>query len=243
MTNQQPLYMQMVDLLEMKIRKSMAPNDKLLSERELSETYGVSRITVRLALKELEIRGLIYKKQGKGTYVSGIKEPATDLSSAYSFTEEMQKQGRKPQTKIISFEKMAVTPYLSSLLGVEVGREIIEIVRLRLADGMALMLERTFLPSETFFGLSEEQLSRKPLYDIFSEDYQELIRFAEEEFYASIALDYEASLLEIKKGDPVLHLLRKTYNDKNLMIEYTFSIARADQFRYRITHQPTLVKS
>lgn len=242
MANQQPLYMQMVDLLEMKIRETMAPNDKLLSERELSETYGVSRITVRLALKELEIRGLIYKKQGKGTYVSDIKEPATDLSSAYSFTEEMQKQGRKPQTKIISFEGMAVTPYLSSLLGLAVGTEIIEIERLRLADDMPLMLERTFLPSENFENLSEEMLNQKPLYDIFSETYQEIVRFAEEEFYASIALDYEASLLEIKKGDPVLHLVRKTYNDKNVMIEYTFSIARADQFRYRITHKPTITK-
>ncbi|AGM97862.1 GntR family transcriptional regulator [Streptococcus iniae] len=243
MTNQQPLYMQMVDVLEVKIRETMSPNDKLLSERELSETYGVSRITVRLALKELEIRGLIYKKQGKGTYVSAIKEPATDLSSAYSFTEEMKKQGRQPQTKILSFQKMAVTPYLSGLLGLEVGVEVIEIERLRLADGMALMLERTFLPSEVFTSLTEEMVSQKPLYDIFSEDYQQVVRFAEEEFYASIALDYEASLLDIKKGDPVLHLVRKTNNDRNLMIEYTFSIARADKFRYRITHQPTHMKS
>lgn len=114
MTSQRPLYMQLVDMLELKIRESMSPNDKLLSERELSEHYGVSRITVRLALKELEIRGLIYKKQGKGTYVSGINEPATDLSAAYSFTEEMRKQGREPKTTILSFEKLTVTPYLST---------------------------------------------------------------------------------------------------------------------------------
>lgn len=138
---------------------------------------------------------------------------------------------------------MAVTPYLSGLLGLEVGVEVIEIERLRLADGMALMLERTFLPSEVFTSLTEEMVSQKPLYDIFSEDYQQVVRFAEEEFYASIALDYEASLLDIKKGDPVLHLVRKTNNDRNLMIEYTFSIARADKFRYRITHQPTHMKS
>lgn len=243
MTSQRPLYMQIVDILELKIRESMSPNDKLLSERELSEHYGVSRITVRLALKELEIRGLIYKKQGKGTYVSGINEPATDLSATYSFTEEMRKQGREPKTTILSFEKLTVTPYLSNLLDVNKGTEIFELERLRLADDKPLMLERTFLPFQKFSTLSEGMLRQKPLYDIFSEDYHEMVRFAEEECYASIALDYEASLLEIKKGDPVLHVIRKTYNEKNVLIEYTFSIARADQFRYRITHQLTINKS
>ncbi len=64
-----------------------------------------------------------------------------------------------------------------------------------------------------------------------------MIRLAEEEFYASIALDNEAKILGIPSNSPVLHLVRKTYNDKNRIIEFTFSIARADQFRYKITHQ------
>ncbi|HGH7653388.1 TPA: GntR family transcriptional regulator, partial [Streptococcus pyogenes] len=67
MPKEQPLYLQIVDDLEVKIKKSMTENDKLLSERELSDLYGVSRITIRLALKELELRDSIYKKQGKGT--------------------------------------------------------------------------------------------------------------------------------------------------------------------------------
>lgn len=62
MPKEQPLYLQIVDDLEVKIKKSMTENDKLLSERELSDLYGVSRITIRLALKELELRDLIYKK-------------------------------------------------------------------------------------------------------------------------------------------------------------------------------------
>ncbi|HFH0096935.1 TPA: winged helix-turn-helix domain-containing protein [Streptococcus pyogenes] len=66
MPKEQPLYLQIVDDLEVKIKKSMTENDKLLSERELSDLYGVSRITIRLALKELELRDLIYKKAGQG---------------------------------------------------------------------------------------------------------------------------------------------------------------------------------
>ncbi|MGS7001383.1 GntR family transcriptional regulator [Streptococcus pyogenes] len=238
MPKEQPLYLQIVDDLEVKIKKSMTENDKLLSERELSDLYGVSRITIRLALKELELRDLIYKKQGKGTYVSGIKEPITDLSSTYSFTEQMKKMGKMPKTEILSFEQYQVTPYLSGLLELDPDTEVFELERLRIADDMPLMFERSYIPAQPFQGLSIADLKRKALYDIFAKDYQETIRLAEEEFYASIALDYEADLLGIKKGDPVLHIIRKTYNDKNILIEFTFSIARADQFRYRVQHHP-----
>lgn len=235
----QPLYLQLVDMLELEIRNSMSPNDKLLSERELSTTYDVSRITVRQALKELESRGLIYKKQGKGTYVSEIKGPTTDLASAYSFTEHMKELGKKPQTDLLSFEKMQVTPYLSKHLNLEVGTDMLEFERLRKADGKPMMFERTYVPASLFSDLKKERLQDKPLYEIFSEDYKQIIRQADEEFYASIALDYEAKLLGIKKGDPVLHMVRKTFNDKNMIIEFTFSIARADQFRYRVIHYPS----
>ena len=64
------LYHQLVDLLQERIETCMIPHDKLPSERELTAQYGVSRTTVRLALQELENRGSIYRRHGKGTFVS-----------------------------------------------------------------------------------------------------------------------------------------------------------------------------
>ncbi|CAM4060486.1 GntR family transcriptional regulator [Streptococcus penaeicida] len=238
MKKEQPLYQKLVDQLEVTIRKDMSPHDKLLSERELSENYSVSRITVRQALKELETRGLIYKVHGKGTYVSKLKEPLTDLSLAYSFTEQMKKIGKEPRTQILSFEKVEIKDHLENLLEMESENQAFELERLRLADGQPMMFERSYLPCSIFCDLTSEILKEKPLYDIFSADYLINVRLAEEEFYASIALDFEAKLLGIKKGDPVLHMIRKTYNEKNVLVEHTFSIARADQFKYRVIHQP-----
>lgn len=235
--SERPLYLQLVDALEITIRETMTANDKLFSERELTKVYGVSRITVRLALQELEKRGLVYKKHGKGTYVSEVAEPAVDLSTAYSFTEQMKKMGRKPQTKILALEKLLVSEQLAQHLQVEIGSEVFELERLRLADGIPMMLERSYLPAAIFADLTRSSLQGRPLYEVLAEDYQQQIRLAEEEFYASIALDNEAQHLGITTGAPVLHLLRKTYNDKNRLIEYTFSIARADQFRYKISHK------
>lgn len=233
---EKPLYLQLVDALEFDIRNSMSPNDKLLSERELTETYEVSRITVRQALQELEKRGLVYKKQGKGTYVSEITEPAVDLGNVYSFTDEMKKLGKKPMTKTLSFSRIRANEQIARELQLEYGSEVFEIERLRLADNVPMMLERTYLPEAIFRDLSAEMLLQKPLYQIFEEDYEERIRLAEEEFYASVALNNEAKLLQIKKDSPVLHLIRKTYSVKNRIIEFTFSIARADQFRYKVSH-------
>ncbi|HFU4460373.1 TPA: GntR family transcriptional regulator [Streptococcus suis] len=235
--DEKPLYLQLVDELEVAIRERMAPNDKLFSERELTQVYGVSRITVRLALQELEKRGLVYKKHGKGTYVSEISDTAVDLSQAYSFTEQMKKIGKCPRTAILSFGCAQATEYIAQHLQVNLGEKVFEIERLRLADEVPMMLERTYVPVALFPSLSASRMSELPLYELFLEDYDQNIRLAEEEFYASISLDNEAKILGIPSNSPVLHLVRKTYNDKNRLIEFTFSIARADQFRYKISHQ------
>ncbi|MDG3131532.1 GntR family transcriptional regulator [Streptococcus suis] len=234
---EKPLYLQLVDELEVTIRERMSPNDKLFSERELTQLYGVSRITVRLALQELEKRGLVYKKHGKGTYVSEVSEVAVDLSQAYSFTEQMKRVGKVPQTSILSFDVAKATEYISQQLQMTVGEEVFVIERLRLADEVPMMLEKTYVPAALFPNLTSERLREKPLYEIFADDYGQVIRLADEEFYASIALDNESTVLGIPNSSPVLHLIRKTYNDKNRLIEFTFSIARADQFRYKISHQ------
>ncbi|MGV3080310.1 GntR family transcriptional regulator [Streptococcus sp. 32226D021BW] len=235
--DEKPLYLQLVDELEVAIRERMVPNEKLLSERELTQVHGVSRITVRLALQELEKRGLVYKKHGKGTYVSEILDTAVDLSQSYSFTDQMRKIGKEPRTSILSFQTVPATDYLAQHLQLRKGEEVFEIERLRLADEIPMMLERTYVPASLFPSLSADRMMELPLYELFLEDYDQTIRLAEEEFYASISLDNEAKMLSIPNNSPVLHLVRKTYNDKNRIIEFTLSIARADQFRYKIIHQ------
>ena len=99
----QPLYDQLVDLLLSKIENEMSPGDVLPSERELCETYGLSRTTVRLALAELETQGYVVRKHGKGTFVADTSREATNLMGTYSFTEQMRKMGRVPKTTILDF--------------------------------------------------------------------------------------------------------------------------------------------
>ncbi|MFB6468482.1 GntR family transcriptional regulator [Cytobacillus sp. Hz8] len=231
-----PLYYQLVDVLGKQIKENMKPHDKMLSEREISTKYNVSRTTVRLAMAELEKMGYIYKRHGKGTFVAMLAENKQNLMESYSFTDHMIKIGKVPKTKVLSFEVIKVNEYLAKHLGLSVGENSIKIIRLRLADDIPMMVETSYLPYGKFSTLTEELVNEKPLYVIFKEDYSQVIKAADEEFSASIVPTKEAHLLQVPANSPCLKLVRTTYGLTNQVIEFTLSIARSDQFIYRIRH-------
>lgn len=235
-SNGQPLYYQLINFLKNQIENEMVAHDKLASEREIEKRFGVSRTTVRLALQELESDGYVYRRHGKGTFVSELSSQTADLAGVYSFTEQMKKIGRKPNTQILAFEQVEADKRIAKSLQISLGETVYKIKRLRLADDEPLMVETSYLPIRPFLSLKKEQLEQKPLYDVFSEDFEQKIRLADEEFYASIATEEDAEVLRIYSDSPVLHLIRVTYNMKNEVIEYTLSVARADQFHYKVRH-------
>lgn len=234
--DKRPIYDQLVEILRNKIENEMEPNDRMLSERKICDEYGVSRTTVRLAMADLEHMGYIYKRHGKGTFVAALNQNSQNLMDSYSFTDHMKAQGKNPSTKVLSFEIVESTKYFSEKLGINPGERIIKIMRLRLADNIPMMLERTYLPMREFAGLTQEKVIQKPLYEIFREDYGEIIKVADEEFSAGIVSDKEAELLEVPIDSACLKLLRTTYNDNNIVIEFTLSVARSDKFVYKIRH-------
>ena len=228
------MYDQLVDLLKEKIETELEPNTKIESERELSNRYGLSRTTVRLALQELEKMGYIYRIHGKGTYVSDLSKVARNITSAYSFTEQTKASGKIPKTIILEFGIVEANKYFANKLQVSIGELLYKMKRLRLADDEPMMLERTYLPVKKFWNLNKELLEIKPLYDLFAQDYNQTIHIADEEFYASIVRNKDMQYLAIEKNAAVLNITRTTYNIQNEVIEYTLSVARADQFRYKI---------
>ena len=94
------------------------------SERELSERYGLSRTTVRLALQELERLGLVVRQHGRGTFVTDRSAKATNLMQSYSFTEQMRAMGREPKTTILEFCEMEADKNLAEHMGLRIGDRI-----------------------------------------------------------------------------------------------------------------------
>ena len=225
---------QLINLLTNYIQ-SMPANAKLPSERQLADKYELSRTTVRSALNELEVTGLIRRVHGKGTFVNRI-DLNSDLNSSYSFNKQMMSIGKKPQTKILSFDRKEANSYFSHKLDVEVGDQIIKIKRLRLADDIPVMLERTYLPASHFNLMTEDLLEDRSLYEVFATEFNEPVYYADEYFLAGITSKRDSEYLDLKEGTPCLNLKRSTYNSHNQVIEYTLSVARSDQFAYHIRH-------
>lgn len=227
-----PLYSQLMDIIIEEIETSMEENDQLLSEREICDKYDVSRSTVRQAIAELEREGYIYKLHGKGTFVSP-KRLNQDLLEFYSFTEEMKKIGKKPLSKVLKFEVISVNNEFSKKMKLKEGELIYKFTRLRIADGIPMMLETSYIPYNRFPGITKENLEGEALYDILKNRFNASITMAEEVFQPVLANEEEAKSLQISSGLPSLKIERFTYENESV-IEYTLSIARGDKFKYRV---------
>ena len=185
-TNDQPLHEQLVSQLRERIRTSMAPHSQIPAERDLAREYEVSRNTVRAALAKLEMMGLIYRRRGRGTFVANPLADPTDLATTYSFTKQMIAQGRDPYSKVIYLQNFPATKYIAEQLHIPVGTPAYKLKRLRCADGIPLMVERTFLPADRFPKLDAQAIEKNGLYASMLKDFDAPIINAKEAFYAKI---------------------------------------------------------
>ncbi|WP_234400642.1 GntR family transcriptional regulator [Virgibacillus senegalensis] len=228
-----PLYLQLMDQIIDKINtQEYREQEKLPSEREFCDLYGMSRITVRQALQELEREGYIYKLHGKGTFVAP-KSYSQNLVKLYSFTDEMRKIGKVPTSKVLSFEAVKAEESIGNKMGINPTEEVYKVVRLRLADGEPLMYETSYIPVSKFPGLTQELLEKKPMYEVFYDDYTVPVNKAVESFSPTLVREEEAKYLQIPSKQTAMLIKRYAYSNEQL-IEYTITVARGDKFEYKV---------
>ncbi|WEV71179.1 GntR family transcriptional regulator [Lactobacillus sp. ESL0785] len=229
---QKPLYRQVISDLEMRISKLKA-NDKLPSERKLLMQYGVSRNTIRLALQDLEQRGLIYRLHGKGTFVSSMYLDQPNIGGMYSFSEEIKRAGQKATTKNQSLELVTPSEQIAKQLNLVSDEQTYKLVRIRLANDEPQIFSTTYLPKKLFPDLKLSDLQADTLYSVLKSKYSQLSVMAFEDVQAVNLSATESKFLAEKAGAASLKIYRKTINDKNVPIEFTISLARSDKFIYR----------
>lgn len=229
---EKPLYRQVILDLEKQI-KNMKPNTKLPSERQLLVKYGVSRNTVRLALQDLEERGLIYRLHGKGTFVSSTFLNQPNIGGMYSFSEELKRTGQKASTENQSLVLITPDKNIAAQLNLKPTEKAYKLVRLRLANNEPRIFSTSYLPEKIFPELVIDDLKSKPLYTVMKEKYNQISVMAFEDVEAVCLNSEESKNLAEKVGSPSLKIFRKTINDKNVPVEFTISLARGDKFVYR----------
>lgn len=233
--NNTPLYYQIYEYYKNKIiAEELSEGEALPPERNLSNFFNVSRSTIRQALKKLEEDNFIYKLPGSGTFVSH-KTLKQELSSFYSFYEEVAKTGKRPSSKVLGFEKIPMDKKLSEIFKLSNNVEILLIKRLRLVDDEPLIYEETFIPLNRFENFNVEELNFVPMYSIFKEKYNVIFEKATESF-SSLFLENKVILnfLGYKKSSACMLIKRLTY-ELGEVIEYTVSYAKGDKYEYKVT--------
>ncbi|HEY8804678.1 MAG TPA: GntR family transcriptional regulator [Clostridium sp.] len=231
-----PLHYQIKEILQEMIENEvLKPGESIPTERELCEIQGVSRMTVNKAIMSLVNEGLIYREQGKGTFVS-IPKVNHEISRLKGFTEQMEENGVISKTKILSFKVIDATKKCKLELKMpENENKIIEIKRLRFSEEQPVAIEIAWLPYCLYNGMTRDIIEDKPLYGIFREKYGYHPYRAKQTIEPTMLNEYESKLLNQENRALALIFRRTTYLENETPIEFTKAIYRSDKYKYQIT--------
>ncbi|OPJ64583.1 GntR family transcriptional regulator [Clostridium oryzae] len=222
-----PVYYQLKEEIREKISNSFwKVGECINSERELSEEYGVSRMTVRQALGDLVQEGLLVREKGKGTFVC---EPKVKQRDMMSFSEVANKLGFKHSTEVIEFKKMKTPIEFSDIIMFE---EIYKIVRLRLIDEVIVAVETVYIPTD-YCGFINEDLLKGSLYQLLASYGYEIER-SESEIQAILIDDYYKKLFRVDGQIPLLKLSSNNITKDNKLLFVEESIYRSDKYTLEV---------
>jgi GntR family transcriptional regulator len=229
-----PIYFQLKELLRVKIVAGVWKSGDLLpSERELSESYDISRMTARQALNELVNEGLVYRKQGRGTFVAEPKL-VQRLSHLTGYTDDMRERALRPGSRVLRLEMVDASLHVAAMLRIEAGAQVVLLERLRLADEAPMAVEASHLHFDGMEGLLQEDFARDSLYNVLTTKYNIIPTRAEQQIEAARCDKHRRNDLQLEMGAPVLHTTRVTFDQRDRPFEYADSVYRGDRYIFHV---------
>ena len=233
-----PLYFQLREALLRDVEeRGLQPGDRLPTEVELEQRYGVSRTTIRQALGQLEAEGLVRRVQGKGTFLGTPKIQHVPVLA--SFSELLRSQGYDPSHRLLESSVGEAPAEVVEDLGLEPGEVCRYLRRLFLADDDPLGLAETWLPVSALGGhedlLENGAIEDGSLYDILQSPPIGLsLHRAVETISPGLATRDQAALLGCEPGSPLLVIVRITSTLEERPVEWTRLLFAGDRYEYRV---------
>ncbi|MDL2274000.1 GntR family transcriptional regulator [Oscillospiraceae bacterium OttesenSCG-928-G22] len=229
-----PLYQQLRERIVAQIESgAWAPHEMIPSESDFSKRYGISRATVRQVLSELTHEGLLYRVQGKGTFVGDRKILASPLFYA-GLREQLERQGIDTETEVLRMAVIDGPDYLAHAMGISGGEERMHVIeRLRSVRGVPISFHRSYLPLRRVPTLNGEELEREQLCVVLERDFS-LRRSRMVETLESVRAEGEEAMhLRLSEGEPLLLLKDTLYDAEGEAFEYSEVYFRGDKVKFR----------
>lgn len=204
---------------------------QLPNEGKLSEMLGVSRITIRHALRVIEESGLLRREHGRGTFVRTSTVTA-GVRGLTSFTQEMADRGLVVGSRLLEMVELPAAPEVASALEIAEGEMVVMVRRLRAGNDQPIGIQTAFLPCARVPGFLDIGLAVPSLYELLRNRFGISAEAALEIYRVGIVSPADAALLEVEAGSPAFVVQRIT-SDARGPFEYTVSIMRGDRYEIR----------
>lgn len=211
--------------------KEYEPGTLLPSEKTLSDTYAVSRETVRKALTLLLEGGYIQKKQGKGSIVLDIQRFNFPVSGLTSFKELQKTQNIKNETIVVKNRIEPVPSFLADALNLAADTEVISLVRLRKISGEVIILDKDYLLRDVVESVPSAA-AENSLYEYLEKEYGLNIAYAKKEFVVEPATREDRKLMNLRNDTHVVVVKSEVYLEDTRLFQYTESRHRLDRFKF-----------
>jgi GntR family transcriptional regulator len=228
-----PLYVQVREKLRSEYSQ-LEPHSPIPTELELMKRFGVSRITLRKAVDDLVVDGLLERHQGKGTFTSAPKL-THELNAITSWTEQLRALGYNPRTANRTCVEIAPPRRVAHALNLSASEKVVMLRRTRLVGDEPLSLMTNYIPSRLVPNIEQEAESAESLYELLEQRYHLVPDRATDTVETRAATTEEADTLNIEPWSPILVMTRLSFLKDGSPLELAFAISRGDRYQYRVT--------
>ncbi|MFF0203873.1 GntR family transcriptional regulator [Streptomyces sp. NPDC005017] len=212
------------------------PGDAIPSERVLCAELGVSRPTLRAAVDELVVAGLLVREHGRGMFVAAEKITQELISDRHAFS--LPQAGGVWTSRLLELRTLPAGARVGRKLRISPAAEIRYVARLRLVDGSPMAIEHLHVRADLVPDLTSEELEQGDLYEHLRDRHGVHVSEAVQSIEPTVVTRAEADLLDVPELSPALLFERLTTDTLDRPVEYVHSLYRGD--RYRIVSRLSL---
>jgi GntR family transcriptional regulator len=235
----QPLYRQLCEALRERILDgSYPPLARLPSEAEMMEAFGVSRITVRQAIRDLQRDGLVFSVQGKGTFVTKPKA-VQELTRLEGFDEAMSPKGYETHSKVLGMSVVRANEQVAAALELPLRTAVVELRRVRYLNRAPISVDVSYFPEDIGKRLPRAELPSRDVFAILENELDLVLESADLLMEATLADGALGRRLRVPAGSPVLRIQRVTRAAGRGPVDFEYLHYAGDAYQYRLRVERT----